>query len=286
MGSVLGRVPLERIGRDGYLFLEYERRGLRTILLDSAFRAPLQAFPPIELDGGCAYTQLLNPAGGLLGGDRLEMTVRLNENTHVLLTTPSATRVYRTLEKPTTQRIQLDLGPRAVLEWLPEILIPFAGSRFQQRLRAHLAPGAVLLLWDAFSTGRIARGERWAFSELSNELDIVMPNGARALERYRLRPEEMDPTVLGVGEDWDYFASFYVVAARPVDWEDLSDCLTDALDGSPETMTGAASILPISGLLVRIASKTAIVLSEIQTSIWNISRKYLLNAPAPALRKY
>src|ERR1700674_1794198 len=61
----------ERVGRDGYLRLRFERRGQRTILSQSRFTLPLQVLTPLALEDGTAYLMLLNPTGGVLGGDHL-----------------------------------------------------------------------------------------------------------------------------------------------------------------------------------------------------------------------
>src|ERR1043166_1148030 len=63
---------LSRVGRDGYLALEFERRPHQTILTRCRFRLPLQALKPSYIGGdGSAFMLLLNPGGGLVGGDRL-----------------------------------------------------------------------------------------------------------------------------------------------------------------------------------------------------------------------
>ena len=71
---LIGRVA--RAGRDGALDLAFERRGGRTVLTERRFTLPLQALEPMDLDGsGVATLMLLNPTGGLLGGDVLETRV-------------------------------------------------------------------------------------------------------------------------------------------------------------------------------------------------------------------
>ena len=59
----------ERVGRDGFLGLRFERRLGCTVLAQCRFRLPLQALTPIELADGTASLLLLNPTGGLVGGD-------------------------------------------------------------------------------------------------------------------------------------------------------------------------------------------------------------------------
>src|SRR5258708_21664102 len=90
----------ERVGRDGFLRLRFARSGERTILAQSRFSLPLQALTPLTLADGASYLMLLNPTGGVLGGDHLVTEIELEAGTHACLTTPSATRIYRTTEKP------------------------------------------------------------------------------------------------------------------------------------------------------------------------------------------
>src|ERR1700722_5749944 len=61
----------DRVGRDGFLRLRFARRGPNTILAQSRFSLPLQTLTPLTLANGAAYLMLLNPTGGVLGGDNL-----------------------------------------------------------------------------------------------------------------------------------------------------------------------------------------------------------------------
>ena len=65
----------------------------------------------MDLDGsGAATLLLLNPTGGVLGGDRLETRVHLGAGTRVCLSTPSATRVYRSAGPASVQRVHVEVG--------------------------------------------------------------------------------------------------------------------------------------------------------------------------------
>ncbi|HKO31555.1 MAG TPA: urease accessory protein UreD, partial [Nitrospiraceae bacterium] len=156
--SVLGTV-----GRRGALSYEFEQQGSRTILTRSSCSSPWHHFPPSYLDdSGCAYTWLVNPSGGLVGGDYVSVEAQLHTGTHVLMTSPSANRVYRSLSEPAVQEVRISVGPDARLEWMPELTIPFAGSRFRQSIHVDLSPRATVVLWDAIASGRVAMRERWA----------------------------------------------------------------------------------------------------------------------------
>src|SRR4029077_14631792 len=109
-----------RVGRDGALRIGFARRGPATVVAGSRFTLPLQVLAPMALDDPAAVVSILNPTGGLVGGDRLEIDVRAGAGAHAELTTPSATRVYRAEGDPTVQTVRLSIGPHAVVEWVPD----------------------------------------------------------------------------------------------------------------------------------------------------------------------
>src|SRR6202049_467210 len=100
----------ERVGRDGFLRLRFARNGASTILAKSRFTLPLQVLTPLTLNDGTSYLMLLNPTGGVLGGDHLVTEIIQEAQTRVCLTTPSATRVYRTSEQPAILETVIKLG--------------------------------------------------------------------------------------------------------------------------------------------------------------------------------
>src|SRR5207247_544030 len=80
--------------RDGALSLALERRGGATVLSRCRYSLPLQVLAPLALDDRAAVVSVLNPTGGLVGGDRLAIDVVVGPAAHACLTTPSATQVY------------------------------------------------------------------------------------------------------------------------------------------------------------------------------------------------
>src|SRR6202051_3320392 len=154
----------ERVGRDGFLRLRFARRGAHTILAQSRFSLPLQALTPLTLSDGASYLMLLNPTGGVLGGDHLITEIVQEAETHVCLTTPSATRIYRTAEKPAILETLIHLEEGATLEYFPDHVIPHTGSALRQSLRIDMARGSRAIILDSMASGRVAHGERWSFS--------------------------------------------------------------------------------------------------------------------------
>ncbi len=283
-----GRFATELVGRVGELKLKYAKLERKTVIAHSYFTTPWKLLPPIYLDDtGAAYTLLVNPSGGLVGGDCLTIDMSLDRDAHVLISAPSANRVYRTEGKVSEQHINITVGSGAVLEWLPEHTIPFAGSRFRQTLQAHLEPGAAIVLWDAIASGRIARGERWAFTDLENEIRITTASGGSLVERYILDPAT-DLGRVGLAEEWDYVASLYIVndAMSSDVWRRLEGKVASMLDQKPGQVLGGVSTPAIPGVAIKLLTRTAPDLTHMLDALWATVREELWNLPPVSLRKY
>ena len=285
---VVNAPVLESVGRRGALNYEFERQGSRTVLTRSSCSSPWHQFPPSYLDDdGCAYTWLVNPSGGLVGGDHVSVEARLNAGTHVLMTSLSANRVYRSLSEPAVQEVRLSVGPDARLEWVPEVTIPFAGSRFRQSIHVDLAPSATVVLWDAMASGRVAMRERWAFTSLENKIYIRTFLDGSVVERYCVVPGRL-PESVGLAGSWDYVASLFVIgdAVDAEVWKGLEAAIAAILDERPGLVLGGISTPAAPGLVVKLVARSAPDLTVTLEAMWAAVRKDLWNLPVPNLRRY
>jgi urease accessory protein len=281
VAAIAGLTPAPaRVGRDGALSLRVERRGLRSVLGGCRWTLPLQILAPMALDDPAVVVSMLNPTGGLVGGDRLGIDVAVGARAHVCLTTPSATKVYRTSGEPVEQTVRLTLETEARLEWVPDHTIPFAGAALRQRVEADVAEGATLLLVDAFAAGRVARGEAWRFALLDSTLSARDAAGWLLHDRLVLREGAPGPG-LGLAEDRPYVATVVVIADGGIAafTEDVA-----ALDGGADVDVGAA-LLPRRGALVRCLAADAPALVRTIDAVWAAARRRVLDLPALALRK-
>ena len=106
------------------------------------------------------------------------------------MTTTGATRIYRHRSgfAPTTQQNEITVGEGALLEYLPDATIPFAGARYRQHTSIQLAAGAGLFWWEILAPGREAGGEIFEFDELEIKTRITAPGRILAAENLSLRP--------------------------------------------------------------------------------------------------
>jgi urease accessory protein len=102
---------------------------------------------------------LLNTAGGLTGGDRMDIDVRLGAGAEAVLTTAAAEKIYRARDGNTAIAIELRLGVGANLTWLPQATILFDGARLDRRTEVELADQARFLAVEMLIFGRQAMGE-------------------------------------------------------------------------------------------------------------------------------
>jgi urease accessory protein len=102
---------------------------------------------------------LINTGGGMAGGDRMRAEISLDAASAAMLTTQAAEKIYRSQGALTDIGIDLHLAATSRLDWLPQEMILFSGSRWQRKLTADIAADATLTIAESVVFGRIAMGE-------------------------------------------------------------------------------------------------------------------------------
>ena len=111
----------------------------------------LQSLYP-EGDKIC-HNVLVHPPGGLVGGDTLDVSISVSAGAHGLVTTPGATRFYRSDGELALQRTAISMAADSRMEWLPLEAIAYSGCLAENRLTLALAPGAEMMGWDITALG-------------------------------------------------------------------------------------------------------------------------------------
>ena len=272
----------------GILDLGFALRGDRTELVERYQKAPLQIMRPLHVDPalpGMAFVYVMATGGGIAQADRYRLDLRCGAGTQALFTTQAATKIYRMEQDYATQRVHLTAADGAYVEYLPDPLIPFAGSRFHQGTVLTVDENATVVYGETVMAGRIARGERHDYTALTNDLAIRRPDGTPlAVDTMRLMPEQPGGvTGPGVFAGHDYVASLFVVSGRCPAAE-IADTLHRALAGH-EVLHGTSVLPDDCGAWVRILDSDSPAVTRALHTAWDAVRRLLIGVPAPDLRK-
>jgi len=201
-----------KVGRDGQLRLRFEGHNNKTAMTESYFRTPLQVMQAIPDNAGCLAAYLLSPTGGVVQHDRYDVKITHEANTHALVTTVAATKVYRMPQGKAIQHITIDVGENAILEFVPDALILFKDADFEQIVTINLQKGALCMFQDSVMGGRIAHHDEFLqFRQLNNRVNIRDENGLIVYDAMRFAPTRHDHNRLGLLDGYTCWGSAYIV---------------------------------------------------------------------------
>ena len=150
--------------------------------LDFRHDGPLRVLKSLFPEGPqVCHTVLVHPPGGLVGGDTLALDVDVAAGAHALLTTPGATRFYRSQGARAAQSVRARVGADARLEWLPLETLVHSGAHADNRMDFALAPGAEMFGWDCVALGLPAAAAPFVAGDYRHDIAV----GPRWLERGR-----------------------------------------------------------------------------------------------------
>jgi len=248
----------------------------------------VRAFP--QPNGG-TLVHLHNVSGGVLSGDHLTLDIEVAPGAAAQVTTTGATRLYR--HRPGTdaseQSTNIRVGEGALLEYLPDALIPFAASRHRQQTRIALAAGAKLFWWETVAPGRQAMGETLAFDSLRLQTEVRSLERPLLLEDLLLEPAKRPLTSSARLGAYTHTANFYAfgTGVRAAEWRELETRLAElcSAHSTPGVMIWGTSALAAAGIVVRGMSVSPRALPATLAALWRVSKKFLTGEDAVLPRK-
>jgi urease accessory protein len=148
---------LQRAEGSGRMVLSGSEKGTR--IMDLFQRSPIRIMFPRAGGGAVEEAVLVNTAGGVAGGDRLDSCVTALANASIAVTSQAAEKVYRALNEPARIATKLRACAAAKLAWLPQETIVFNWGRLNRETEIELSSGAELLALEWLVLGRAAHGE-------------------------------------------------------------------------------------------------------------------------------
>ena len=275
-------------GKRGVLVLKLagDRATGRTVVKEQYSQVPLFAQKPMYLEESLpsmAYMYVMSPSGGVLQGDTYRMDISLDSGAQAHLTTQGATRIYKMEEGFATQEINIIAGAGCYLEYMPDQIIPYAGSRFYQKTSIRAHEDATVVYSEIITPGRVASGERFGYDVCYLKIRGSDLQGRRKFaDSAVLEPKTRNVGAPGALEQ-DVVASVYVMTqSRLV--QELCRLVNAAL--ADTKIRGGASVMPHNcGVMARMLGDHAGDLQQGAAKIAEITRKLVLGAPFTKMRK-
>jgi urease accessory protein len=229
------------------------RRGEETILSHVRANSPLHLLTP-RTTPATAWVVAATFGGGLVGGDRIRLELRVESGARLLVSSQASTKLYRSPGTVTRQTLHAHVAREAVLAVLPDPTVPFAGSSFEQRQQYHLDAGASLAALDWMTSGRYATGEHWLFDRYTTGTDISCDG--RAIFHDRMSLDERDGALIDRMGQVAAYALMVIVGPA---FQQLASELVAATARQPaargaEPLISAAPIDRGRGAAVRVAA--------------------------------
>jgi urease accessory protein len=205
----------------GQLLLRAEARpDGRTVLAAQSFRAPYHLSKPYwDVDTSTLLVQVVNPTAGILSGDRLDSDIAVGTGARLLVTTPSASRVFQMREGTAECRQHFRVEAGGWLEMMPEPLVPHRGSRYRQRTTIEVAAGGGLFFADLLMPGRFGHGEAWEWASLALETEVRLGGELILRERFDHAATELRALAELTGSGATAcFGNAVLIAEGPADW--------------------------------------------------------------------
>jgi urease accessory protein len=215
--------------------------------------SPLQLLAP-RPRGRAAWVVVASHGGGLVPGDAIALDVALGPGATACLGTQAETKVYRqTAAGGASHRLAAAVGAGGLLAVLPDPVSPFGGSRYEQQQRFELAEGASLVVLDAVTAGRSARGERWAFAGYRARNEVRAAGALLLADAIRLEAG-CGPPVARRLAGAQLLATVILVGPRvaAAAWEMLERIASAPASGDAPVLAAASPLA--DGALLRIAA--------------------------------
>jgi urease accessory protein len=231
------------------------------------------------------FVLLHNSAGGFVEGDAAELHVLAEPGTRSLFTTTAATKFYKCVAAETSyDLVNFSVGEEALLEYLPDEVIPFARSRVERTTRVALPASSRLFASDIISAGRVnyGPGERFAFASMRSQFELRIDNRLAVLDRLvACRPED----VAALPRLWNGYTHSATVAVYA---PSLPYSLVERVQERCKALAGhceAGATIVDGVIFVRILAEQVWQAHEAVYTIWETVRPAIAGKPARRIRK-
>jgi len=280
------QAPVGAPGKDGRLELRFAAGRDGTDLIHDYATVPFHVSGTLGHDphpeAETVFVQ--SPTGGVAQGDRHDVTVTVDADAVAHVSTGSSTKVQTMTRNYAAAETRLSVGAGGHLDYVPEPTILHEGARYCRQTTLDVSAGGTAVLADVVVPGRLARGERFDFERYFSRIRATGPGGMLFEDATHLAPGATDPTAPGVLGEFTVYGTAFVVAPERATGA-MSDDLHAVVDDAP-ARAGATELPNGAGVVVRALGDRAETVQTTIDAAWDRARRALLDAPAPAGRRY
>lgn len=238
----------------GELALTITKRANRSIATMQYHRGVLRVIRPhYDTNGRPNYT-IINPGGAYFGGDRYTIDITVEPEADLMLTTQSATKVYRTPQGPARQDMIIHLDAGASLDYLPDQLIVYQDGTYRQNTIIELDPTARLALAEIITPGWSPDGQWFSFQHITMNTEVYLTgetNELLLIDNLRMVPAET--TISGWGFQEGYSHSGQLLLVEP---GLVAEQILEVMEASP-TYSGLSTMEHHCFFIRSLANSTA-----------------------------
>ena len=254
------------------LALSYERRGHRTVLATRRHDGPLVVQKALYPEGdSVCHSIIVHPPAGIAGGDELQLSIHAAEGALAMLTTPGATKWYRSSGAWARQQVSIHVAGGACVEWLPQESIVFDRAHARNAVDVQLAGDATYIGWDVLCLGRAGSGERFAEGVYHARTQITRDGKPVWFEQSRIEGDGVlrgSPAGLGGAT----VCATLMAASPRVESSQVNACRAVAVPA-----TGRAAVTRLPGLLIaRYLGDSGESARHYFTQLWRVLRPALM----------
>lgn len=264
------------------LSLSYERTLIGTVLKKSLHEGPLRVQKTLYPEGSdICHSIIIHPPAGIAGGDTLEIDVSVGAECHVVLSTPSATKWYKSFKNPATQSIHFKLGEDAKLDWLPQENLFFKGANSNVFTKLSLPSNASYIGWDAMMLGRHAFGEEWSSGHIHTLNEVRRDGKLIWIENGHIDAQDMYTRSLPQLGSWPICST--LLAIGPNCSNALVEIFSEMMPWT-DSLRAGITFMPQGILLVRVVSSDMERARNFMIDIWTKLRPIVHSVSAEPLR--
>lgn len=261
----------------GFLSFKFVVANGRTVLKDKKHFGPLVIQRPYYQEVDLPIVLVLHPPGGIAGGDDLQIDVEVTSDAKGMVSTPAATKFYRSNQRLATQTQRITMAPDSQLEWLPQETLFFDRSVVENKLTFDLIDeSAKLIAWDIVGLGRPESGEDYRHAELKQTLQVNIAGRCLFLDKLHLaQNSELLDSPAGFNQS-RLFATALFYSSGHESLKALLECL------QLQSWFGLVGVTRVSEdlLVMRVLSSSLDDMKDDLFKAWRMARPLILGREA------